>query len=88
MKVYLKIWNLKNVETKPNSHAIYDAIGRRQPIGALLITDFVDQKGNGNYEQMGRSGSKEKNDKAVDILVDETLDRLKNLSTRQAKGYM
>lgn len=27
---------------------------------ALLITDFVDQKGNGNYEQMGRSGSKEK----------------------------
>ena len=27
---------------------------------ALLIADFVDQKGNGNYEQMGRSGSKEK----------------------------
>ena len=26
----------------------------------LLITDFVDQLGNGNYEQMGRSGSKEK----------------------------
>ncbi|MDM1754546.1 hypothetical protein HX122_06090 [Acinetobacter towneri] len=27
---------------------------------ALLITDFVDQLGNGNYEQMGRAGSKEK----------------------------
>ncbi len=27
---------------------------------ALLITDFIDQKGNGNFEQMGRSGSKEK----------------------------
>jgi hypothetical protein len=27
---------------------------------ALLITDFIDQKGNGNYDQMGRSGSKEK----------------------------
>ena len=27
---------------------------------ALLITDFIDQKRNGNYEQMGRSGSKEK----------------------------
>lgn len=26
----------------------------------LLITDFVDQLGNGNYEQMGRSGSKDK----------------------------
>lgn len=26
----------------------------------LLMTDFVDQLGNGNYEQMGRSGSKEK----------------------------
>jgi hypothetical protein len=26
----------------------------------LLLTDFVDQLGNGNYEQMGRSGSKEK----------------------------
>lgn len=26
----------------------------------LLITDFVDQLGNGNFEQMGRSGSKEK----------------------------
>lgn len=26
----------------------------------LLITDFVDRLGNGNYEQMGRSGSKEK----------------------------
>ncbi|MGD7033452.1 type I-Fv CRISPR-associated protein Cas7fv [Methylotuvimicrobium buryatense] len=26
----------------------------------LLITDFVDQLRNGNYEQMGRSGSKEK----------------------------
>lgn len=156
---------------------------------ALLITDFVDQKGKGNYEQMGRSGSKEKkitksgeekstslfskttfgdteyksfgsisieqlqfislddkfsrramvinnqtegneiagkitnyineigntnkakadyhanyvrrgaifdigetgillNDKSIDILVNETLDRLKNLSIRQAKGYM
>lgn len=156
---------------------------------ALLITDFIDQKGNGNYEQMGRSGSKEKkatksgeekstsffskttfgdteyesfgsisieqlqfislsdkfsrramminnqkegneiagkitdylngiggtdqtkadyhanyvrrgaifdigeegillNDKAIDILVNETLDRLRNLNIRQAKGYM
>lgn len=27
---------------------------------ALLITDFVDQLGNGNFEQMGRSGTKEK----------------------------
>lgn len=26
----------------------------------LLLTDFVDQLGNGNYEQMGQSGSKEK----------------------------
>ncbi len=26
----------------------------------LLITDFVDQLGNGNFEQLGRSGSKEK----------------------------
>lgn len=26
----------------------------------LLLTDFVDQLGNGNYEQMGRSGSKDK----------------------------
>lgn len=26
----------------------------------LLLTDFVDQFGNGNFEQMGRSGSKEK----------------------------
>lgn len=26
----------------------------------LLITDFVDQLGNGNFEQMGRSGTKEK----------------------------
>lgn len=26
----------------------------------LLVTDFVDKLGNGNYEQMGRSGSKEK----------------------------
>lgn len=26
----------------------------------LLLTDFVDQLGNGNFEQMGRSGSKEK----------------------------
>ncbi len=26
----------------------------------LLLEDFVDQLGNGNYEQMGRSGSKEK----------------------------
>lgn len=26
----------------------------------LLITDFTDQLGNGNFEQMGRSGSKEK----------------------------
>jgi len=156
---------------------------------ALLITDFIDQKGNGNYEQMGRSGSKEKkitksgeekstslfskttfgdteyesfgsisieqlqfislsvkfsrramminnqkegneiagkikdylnkiggsdkakayyhanyvrrgaifdigeegillNDKAIDILVNETLERLRNLNIRQAKGYM
>jgi len=156
---------------------------------ALLITDFVDQAGNGNFEQMGRSGSKEKrvtksgeekstsffskttfgdteyesygsisieqlqfislsnkfsrrammvnsekeakeiakritdflneigssdhaeavyhsnyvrrgaifdigeegillNDQAIDILVNETLDRFKNLTIRQAKGYM
>lgn len=156
---------------------------------ALLITDFVDTKKNGNYEQMGKSGSKEKkatksgedkstslfskttfgdtkyesygsisieqlqfislddrfsrqaiipnsekeskeiaekitrfinkigntdqakaiyhknyvrrgsifdigeagillNDQAIDVLVRETLDRLKNLSIRQAKGYM
>ncbi len=27
---------------------------------SLLLTDFQDQLGNGNYEQMGRSGSKEK----------------------------
>ena len=27
---------------------------------ALLLTDFVDQLSNGNFEQMGRSGSKEK----------------------------
>ena len=27
---------------------------------ALLLEDFIDQKGNGNFEQMGRSGSKEK----------------------------
>lgn len=26
----------------------------------LLLTDFIDQLGNGNFEQMGRSGSKEK----------------------------
>ncbi len=26
----------------------------------LLITDFIDQLGNGNFEQMGKSGSKEK----------------------------
>ena len=26
----------------------------------LLLTDFIDQWGNGNFEQMGRSGSKEK----------------------------
>lgn len=26
----------------------------------LLITDFIDQLGNGNFEQMGRSGTKEK----------------------------
>ncbi len=26
----------------------------------LLITDFIDELGNGNFEQMGRSGSKEK----------------------------
>lgn len=158
---------------------------------ALLLTDFVDQKNQGNFEQMGRSGSKEKrttktgeeksttlfskttfgdteyvgygsisieqlqfislsnkfsrramminnekagkevaqkitdfiieiggggatsakanyhhnyvrrgsvfdigeegillNDKAIDILVNETLDLLKNLAIRQAKGYM
>ena len=35
----------------------------------LLLEDFVDQLGNGNFEQMGRSGSKEKdkNDKGEDI---------------------
>jgi hypothetical protein len=27
---------------------------------ALLLTDFMDKLGNGNYEQMGRSGTKEK----------------------------
>jgi hypothetical protein len=27
---------------------------------ALLLEDFIDQLGNGNFEQMGRSGSKEK----------------------------
>ena len=36
---------------------------------ALLLTDFVDQLGNGNFEQMGRSGSKEKgkDDKGEDV---------------------
>ena len=35
----------------------------------LLITDFIDQLGNGNFEQMGRSGSKEKSkdDKGKDV---------------------
>ena len=35
----------------------------------LLLEDFVDQLGNGNFEQMGRSGSKEKgkDDKGNDI---------------------
>jgi hypothetical protein len=31
----------------------------------LLITDFVDQLGKGNFEQMGRSGSKEKEENKV-----------------------
>ena len=35
----------------------------------LLLEDFVDQIGNGNFEQMGRSGTKEKdkNDKGDDV---------------------
>lgn len=35
----------------------------------LLLEDFVDQLGNGNFEQLGRSGSKEKgkNDKGDDV---------------------
>jgi len=35
----------------------------------LLLEDFVDQLGNGNFEQMGRSGSKEKgeNEKGDDV---------------------
>lgn len=35
----------------------------------LLITDFIDLLGNGNFEQMGRSGSKEKgkDDKGKDV---------------------
>ncbi len=35
----------------------------------LLLEDFVDQLGNGNFEQMGRSGSKEKgkDDKGEDV---------------------
>ena len=35
----------------------------------LLLEDFVDQLGNGNFEQLGRSGSKEKdkNDKGEDV---------------------
>lgn len=33
--------------------------------GALLIEDFIDHLGNGNFEQMGRSGSKEKDTKTV-----------------------
>ena len=36
----------------------------------LLLTDFVDQLGNGNFEQMGRSGSKEK--EATKSGVDES----------------
>lgn len=32
---------------------------------ALLLEDFVDQLGNGNFEQLGRSGSKEKDSKTV-----------------------
>jgi hypothetical protein len=35
----------------------------------LLLEDFIDQLGNGNFEQMGRSGSKErgKDDKGGDV---------------------
>lgn len=35
----------------------------------LLLEDFIDQLGNGNFEQMGRSGTKEKskNDKGDDV---------------------
>jgi hypothetical protein len=35
----------------------------------LLLEDFIDQAGNGNFEQMGRSGSKEKgkDDKGADV---------------------
>ncbi|SJM89866.1 conserved hypothetical protein [Crenothrix polyspora] len=35
----------------------------------LLLEDFIDQLGNGNFEQMGRSGSKEKgkDDKGADV---------------------
>src|SRR3990167_2533153 len=35
----------------------------------LLLEDFIDQLGNGNFEQMGRSGSKEKSkdDKGEDV---------------------
>ncbi len=35
----------------------------------LLLEDFIDQLGNGNFEQMGRSGSKEKgkDDKGEDV---------------------
>lgn len=37
--------------------------------GALLLEDFIDHLGNGNFEQMGRSGSKEKgkDDKGDDV---------------------
>ncbi len=34
--------------------------GEPKRTSPLLLTDFVDQLNNGNYEQMGRSGSKEK----------------------------
>lgn len=35
----------------------------------LLLEDFIDQLGNGNFEQMGRSGSKGKgqNDKGDEV---------------------
>lgn len=39
----------------------------------LLLEDFVDQLGNGNFEQMGRSGSKEKsNDKSSNSFFSKT----------------
>lgn len=36
------------------------SINQYKRTSPLLITDFIDQLGNGNFEQMGRSGSKEK----------------------------